>query len=190
MEYAAWKWRASQTDLEKQWGGSRGKVHGLRNVILRIESIHVIANHDSLGCALLPNQQHCLPLLGYSLDEEFSPHVVHIGHQNGGVLWLIIWRVYILHHSLVPVLPFAWTKAAETSLRCICFTICYTSSSLFLFVYLLFFLLVHLDWPANLSQATMTGLFAWSAGYCISLFPSVSFPGSNSGGNSTNDIFV
>lgn len=53
-------------------------------------------NHDGLGGSLLSDQQHSLPLLHDGLHQEVRPHVVHVGNQDGRVVWDVVFGVDIL----------------------------------------------------------------------------------------------
>ena len=94
------------TYLKEERGCSRGKVHGLRDVVLLVEAFHVVVDHDSLGRALLTNQKHGQVLLGDGLDQELGPDVVHVGHQDGSVLGFVVRGVGVGLDANIPVLPF------------------------------------------------------------------------------------
>lgn len=95
------------TDLEHERCGGRRKVDRLANVVLWVVLAHVVVDHDCLGRALFTNEQHSLVLFGYQVDEELRSHVVHIGHQDTGVLRLMVSWVDVAAHLLTPVHPVA-----------------------------------------------------------------------------------
>ena len=53
-------------------------------------------DHDGLGGALFPGEQDGLALLHDGLHQEVRPHVVHIGHQDGGVVRHAVCGVQVL----------------------------------------------------------------------------------------------
>ena len=74
-------------------------------MLLGVVARGIALEHDGLGGALLPDEQHGLVLLGRRVDEEGGAHVVHVGHQDGGVLGHLARRVAVLLHVRGPVLP-------------------------------------------------------------------------------------
>ena len=84
-------------------------------MVLLVEAFHVVVDHDSLGRALLTDQQHGQVLLGDGLDQELGPDVVHVGHQDGSVLGFVVHGVGVGRDATIPVLPFSCGQRAGKS---------------------------------------------------------------------------
>ena len=78
---------------------------------------HIAVDHDSLGRALLADEQHGLVLSGDEVHQELGPDVVYVGHQDGSVLGLMVRWVGVWLHPLVPMLPAPWQVVRQTDSR-------------------------------------------------------------------------
>ena len=93
--------------LEHERCAGRRKVEGLEKVRLGVVLVAEALDHDSLGCALLTDQEDGLLLLGDRFDQVVGSNVVDVGHENGGVLWHRVLWIVVAGDAAVPVLPLA-----------------------------------------------------------------------------------
>ena len=49
-----------------------------------------------------------LSLFGHNLDEVVCAHVIHVWNKDGEEVRVVISRIYVFLHTIVPVLPFAY----------------------------------------------------------------------------------
>jgi len=49
-----------------------------------------------------------LSLFGHDLDEVVCTHVIHVWNKDGEKVRVVICRIFVFLHTIVPVLPFAY----------------------------------------------------------------------------------
>ena len=59
---------------------------------------------------LFTNEEDSLALLGDGLDQEVRPHVVHVGNQDGCVLWGSVYWVLVLGYLIHTIKVSSWRK--------------------------------------------------------------------------------
>ena len=58
-----------------------------------------------------------LSLFGHNLDEVVSAHVIHVWNKDGQEVRVVISRIYVFLHTIVPVLPFAYDQFKYTRIK-------------------------------------------------------------------------
>lgn len=99
--------------LELIWTCGRREVKRSAQMSLWTSFLHVRFHHDSLGAALLTNQQHSLLLLCDGVDQIVNANVVQNRHQNTTVVWCSGLRVNIVRHHRRPQLPLSWSHQSK-----------------------------------------------------------------------------
>lgn len=87
----------------------RGEVEGSAEMSLWTSFLHVGFHHDSLGAALLADEQYSFLLLRDSVDQVVNAHVVQNRHQDTAVIWCSGLRVNVICHHRSPQLPLSWS---------------------------------------------------------------------------------